>query len=262
MRFRALRTASAGSVVSILLVFSRPLLAQTDICMPQFVDGTAAGLRWQTTLILHNQTTVRAQVMLQLHSPAGQPLSGLMMNRLGPGGMRSQFGPNGQFNPGPINARSMLAYRSAGMGPLQTGFLQIRSQDRIQAHLMLHVFDSGGNLASDTAIIPHTPLRIGNLWMEPFGGSRFGMALANPSDTTPATVTLEFFAEDGTIALATATLQLGIRMQITRFVDEWLADIPPGTVGFVRITATSPICGMALQLRGLAMTQVPILIEN
>ncbi len=262
MRFNALRIVPAGTVVSFLFVFSQTLLAQTNICVPQFVDGVSAGLRWQTTLVLHNQLMTPAQLMLQLYNTTGQPLSGMMMNRPGTGGMQFQFGPNGQFNPNPINARSMLSYRSPGVGPFQNGFLEVQSQDRIQAHLMMHVYDSSGNLLSETGIVPHAPLRIGNFWTNPSGSARFGLALANSSGTTPATVTLEFLAEDGVTPIGTATFQLGPRAQIARFVDEWLTNFVPGTAGFVRITATSPICGLALQFRGLMMTQIPILIEN
>jgi hypothetical protein len=261
VKINALKFATAGAAILSVFAFSQPLLAQTNMCIPQFVDGTSGGLRWQTSIILQNQAMTQAQVMLQLYNTDGRPLAGMMMNRLGPGGMQFQSGSNGQLNPNPINARSMLAYRSPGTEPFQNGFLMIQSQTRIQAHTMLHLHDFSGNLLSETGIIPHPPFAVGSFWINPSAGPRYGLSLANSSATNPATVTLEFFADDGITPLGTVTLQLGPRTQIAKFVDEWFTTMAPGATGFVRITATSSICGLALQLRGLVMTQIPILIE-
>ena len=263
MNTKTLRIRTAGVAFPLfLLMFAQPLRAQTDICIPQFVDGASGGLRWQTTLVLYNQTMSQAQPMLQLYNTAGQPFSGMMMNRLGPGGMQFPLGSNGQLSPNPINARSMISYRSPGTGPFQSGFMMIQSQARIQAHALLHLYDATGNLFSETGIVPHAPFSVGSFWMNPSGGARFGLAMANSSGTNPATVTLEFFGEDGTTPLGTSTLQLGPRTQIARFVDEWFTAIAPGTIGFVRVTAANAVCGLVLQLRGMVMTQIPVLIEN
>lgn len=262
MKIRTLIVIAANVVAGLLFILAQPLEAQTDIWLPQFIDGEAGGLRWQTTLVFHNETTTQAQVMLHLYNTDGQPLSGIMMNRFGSGGMQFQFGPNGQFNPNPINMRSMLAYRSSGSGTFRSGLLQIQSQDQIQAHMMLHVYDSDGNLISETGVVPNAPFVAGNFWVNPSGGARFGLALANPSETAPATVTLDFFEEDGTTPVGSVNLDLGPRTQIARFVDEWLQTFAPITIGFVRITATSPICSVVIQFRDLDMTQIPILIEE
>ena len=34
-----------------------------------------------------------------------------------------------------------------------------------------------------------------------------------------------------------------------------------GDVGFVHVTCENPVCGVALQLRGLRMLQIPISVE-
>jgi hypothetical protein len=141
-----------------MMVFSFVLLvpvaasAQTQICIPQFVDGVSGPYRWQTTVVLQNHEPIMAQVRLQFFDGSGQPSTFMMHRRGAPG--QFQFGRNSPFSPAPINARAMIGYRSGGTGPLQAGFCIIDSSARIQAHVMLHLYDQSGRLLSETGMMP------------------------------------------------------------------------------------------------------------
>ena len=244
-----------------LLLWAPATFAQTQICIPQFVDGIVGPLRWQTTLIVHNQDQVRAQMQMNFYDSSGRPMSGMTMRNNAGRGPHNQVGPNGQFAPNPVGPRAGIGFRSNGQGPLQAGFVQIQSQNRIQAHAMLHLLDAIGNNLSEVGISPHPPFRVGNFFLNHSDGAGGGVSLSNPSGTQPATCNLEVFGEDETTPLGSAQVTLGPRGQLGRFIRELFPGILSDGVGFVRISCDQPVCGLALHLRGLAMTQIPIFIE-
>lgn len=54
---------------------------------------------------------------------------------------------------------------------------------------------------------------------------------------------------------------MGPHAQTARFMRELFPGILTDGVGFVRVTCDNPICPLALHLRGLAMTQIPVVSE-
>ncbi len=235
---------------------------QTQICVPQFVDGALGPYRWQTSLILQNQDQTQAQARLHFLDNNGQPLSGILLReRLGQG-QQMGAGSGGQLETVPINGRTMRSYRSESMGPLQAGYVLIESQNRIQAHAMLHLYDAQGNLVSETGIIPGPQFRSGGFLADQTDGKGLGLALLNPSAEQAAMCSLELYEEDGETPLGTVDVELAPRAQIARILLELFPELLTGEVGFVRVSCDSPVCALALQLRGLQMLQIPVFVEN
>lgn len=88
---------------------------------------------------------------------------------------------------------------------------------------------------------------------------RSALPWRTPGDQT-LSATFEFVAEDGTTVLGTFQVTLGPHAQIARFVREMFPAVPAG-IGFIRITTSSPVCSMALRMRGLDLSQLPIFIN-
>jgi len=243
----------------VVLALAAPSFAQTTLCVPQFVDGTSGSIRWQTTLILMNQEQTQAQVQLQFHDNSGAPIRQLRMTRAHGQGPVQGIDPNGQFSPEPIRARSMIALQSSGEGGLQTGYVTVQSQQRIQVQSRLQVTDQNGNLLGEVGVTPGAQFRMGSFYAGTSEGALVGMSLANPSADQTVTSTVEVVAEGGTI-LGTTDVTLGPHSQIARFLFELFPQLLTDEGVFVRITSQDPVCALVLNLHGLEMFQIPVFV--
>ncbi len=183
----------------VVLALAAPSFAQTTVCVPQFVDGQSGSIRWQTTLILMNQEQTQAQVQLQFRDNAGAPMRQLRMTRAHGQGPAQGVDANGEFSPDSIRARSMVALQSSGEGGLQSGYVMVQSQQRIQVQTRLVITDQGGNLLAEVGVTPGPQFRNGSFYAGTSEGALVGMALANPSADRTVTCNVEVVAEDGTI---------------------------------------------------------------
>ena len=86
-----------------------------------------------------------------------------------------------------------------------------------------------------------------------------GLALSNPGFQA-VTATLEFVGEDGETILGKIQVTLGPHAQIAKFVRELFPAFPDG-IGFIRVTTSAPVCGLALRLHGLDISQVPVFVN-
>jgi hypothetical protein len=235
--------------------------SQTDVCIPQFLNGAAGPFQWKTMLVLQNQEQNQAQVQVQFFNNNGMPLQQLTMSRRGRQGGQGPVNSNGQFNPQPIRARTAVAYRSEGDGGFQSGFAKIQSQSRIRTHARLQLHDSTGNVISETNIVPGPQFRSGSFFADRSDGAGIGLALANPSSSQSATCTLEIFNEDG-VSLGMTQITVGPHSQIAQFLFQAFPNVLEDDVALIEISCDSPVCALALHLRGLSMTQIPIVVED
>jgi hypothetical protein len=250
------------SIIAIALFIAVPslALAQTSppVCIPQFVDGASGQVRWQTTLMIHNQDMTQAQIQLHFYRSDGQPLQ-MMVNERERQRRRIETGPDGQATTN-LGAHTAVSLRSMGQGPLQTGSCLIDSAARIEVHSMIHFYDAQGNLLQETAVISQPQFRAADVPIDQTDSAAVGIAVANPADQS-VVATFEFIAEDGTTVLGSFQVTLGPHAQIARFVREMFPGFPDD-IGSVRITTSSPVCGMVLRLTGLDLMQVPVFINQ
>jgi len=257
MMFR--KTLTVGFVW--LFVMGASAFAQTQVCIPQFLDGVAGPFQWRTTIVVQNQDQNQAQVHLQFYNSNGTPMQQFRMSQRGGQGPFYDVGANGQCDLAPVGARAAVGYQSGGQGSLQAGFVMLQTQNRIQAHAMLQLLDGSGRVISETIINPTAQFRTGSFYADRGDGAAIGLALANLSATQAATCTLDLVSQEG-VVLGTTQLALAANSHTARFLFELFPNIPNDGVGFVRINSDIPICALALRLRDLAMTQIPVVIEN
>lgn len=249
-----------GVLFSFLLLLALPAAAQTDICIPQFVDGMSDGLLWRTTLIVRNQEQTQSQLQIHIRQADGDGMQLRMRQRRGEQAQQHNI-EDGSFSPDAIRERATVAYRSEGDGPLQTGYALVQSQTRIQARAQLQLHDGNGHLLSEVSLVPAAQFQSGTLHVDHTENGQVGLAFVNASDTTTATVTLELFSPDG-VSLGTTTFDLGPRAHIARFVSEWLSGLLTDDVGYLAISSSSPVCGVGVIFREMTMTQAQLFVDE
>lgn len=212
-----------------------PALGQNEVCIPLYVDGVTGPYRWETTLVISNQQQTGAEFRLHFYDSNGQTIPGPILSERRGRGPMSPMGPGGQFDPSPINARTMRSYRSHGEDALQSGYCVVESQDRIEAYAQVRLLDHTGNVLSETGIIPGPQFRSGSFFADRMDGQGVGVAFANTS-ADETTCTLELFAEDGTTSLGTAEIQLGPGSHTMRMLSELFPDLLADEVGFIVVS--------------------------
>ena len=252
----------AGFLLVMIAAGTLPAIAQTAVCIPQFLNGTSQGYTWRTMLILQNREQTQAQVQLRFHDKNGAPLHQFMMRRRGQQGQWGQVGPDGEFSPDPIRARAAVCYCSSGEGNLQAGSVRVRSQSRIHVHARLQLMDSGGQVISESSVVPGPAFRRGWFFADRTEGMDSGLALVNPAADRTTFCTAEVFADNGTVLLGTAPITLGPHSQTARYLFELFPQILAGDVSLIRISCTDPVCALSLYLRGLDFYQIPVVIED
>ncbi len=245
----------------VVLALAAPALAQTTVCVPQFLDGASGPFQWRTTLILMNHEQTQAQVQLQFRDNNGAPMQQLRMTRAHGQGPIHAVDPNGQFNTEPIRARSMVALQSGGEGGLQAGYVLVQSQQRIQVQTRIQLLDHEGNPLAETGISPGPQFRSGSFYAGKPEDAGIGMALANPAADRTVVCTVEVVAEDGTV-LGTTEVTLGPHSQIARYLFELFPQLLTDEGVFVRISCTDPICALVLYLHGFEIYQIPVFVVD
>lgn len=248
--------------ILMIVVSAPPALAQTEICVPQFLNGASGGFTWRTMLVFENREQTQAQVQLRLFNNNGTPLQQLMMMRRGKPGQGGPVGPNGQFSPEPLRARTAAGYCSTGEGGFQAGSVMVQSQSRIQVHARLQLHDPAGNVVSETAITPGPAFRKGWFFADRTEGVQCGLALVNPAEDRTTVCTAEILADDGVTLLGSTPITLGPHSQTAQYLFELFPQILTGDVSLIRITCTDPVCALSLYLRGLEFFQIPVVIED
>jgi hypothetical protein len=236
-------------------------VAQTQVCVPQFVDGIMGPFQWRTTLVLQNQDQMQSQVQLNFYDTNGAPFQGLAIMRRGGSGSHLQVGPAGQLDPEPIQAHSAAGYQSGGQGAMQAGYVMIQSQNRIHVQSRLQLMDSAGNVVSEAIVVPGAQFRQAGFYADRGDGTGIGLALTNPSASETAICTLEVIGFDESI-LGTTQIPLGPHSQTARFLSELFPGVLMDDVGFVRINCSEPVCALAIHMYGFLMSQIPIVIED
>ncbi len=244
-----------------LLAAAGSAFGQTDICIPQFLDGFSGPHQWRTMLIVQNQEQTQAQARFQFYDNDGQVMNQLRLGRRAQNEHHVNTGPGGQFDTDPIRTRAAIAYRSAGDGALKAGFCKVQSQQRLQVHARLEVRNQAGDLLSETSVIPGPAFRLGGFHADRLEGAAIGLALVNPQPITSATCEIQIFDEDGNL-LGSAPKFLGPYSQTAQYLKQTFPQILTDGIGYVVISCDSPVCALALQLRGLSMLQIPVVVIN
>ncbi|HXK62432.1 MAG TPA: hypothetical protein PLP42_21295 [Acidobacteriota bacterium] len=253
------RILAVGVVCACLSPLTLVRAQQNEVCIPQFVVGTSEGFRWETTLMFFNQQSADVNSQWSLFNAAGQPIGATFREQLGQGDPTT-IDATGQFTPSPIASGRARSFRFSSEEALQIGFLLITSDAEMTTHARLHLFDDQGNLISETAVIPGPSFTAGAFFVDATDEQLTGLALTNTSPTTPTNCTLKLFSEASNDQIGDdVTITIAPRNQNSQLVQEIFGEsFLENEAGFVLINCDQPVCALAMQVRGVTATQIPV----
>jgi hypothetical protein len=235
---------------------------ETELCLPQFVHGTFQDdFRWESSILFFNLSDQELTPEFTFRTAEGEPMMGGLRTRLGRGD-ELEIGEGGLFSPAqPFAGRTGTTLRTTSQNEFQSGFVTVRAPGQFGILTRAHLFDAQGNLISETSIIPQPAFRTGGFVIDTMEGQRTGFALTNAGEQ-PATCTLTFFQEGEAEASGEVVLEeLGAHTQRAQNLDEIFPDLFADEAGFVLINCDQPVCALAINMRGVTATQIPIFTD-
>ncbi|HEV8131994.1 MAG TPA: hypothetical protein VGQ81_12135 [Acidobacteriota bacterium] len=202
---------------------------------PQIAIGGGAS----TLFTIHNPTSQKITVKVELFSPNGTsapPGSNIELER---GGTKSvQFGgPEG--NP-------------------SGGWARLSSADRFAATELFQI-RAGSTLVSQVGVLPSSTTTFFRVFAINRGGTRTGLAVANPDDQVGVKVTAKRIDSSG--QSATTEIRLGPLEQQSRFLDELSHDFD-NFDGVVEFSASGPVAAVTLRLDSSQLAALPVITKE
>jgi hypothetical protein len=213
---------------------------------PQVADGTSGDHSWRTSLTLVNRSTNAATASVNFFGDDGTPLNLSIQGKIS-----SQF----KFT---IPALGTLRVQTDGVGPLQTGWARIDTDQSLSGIASFAFFVSGERFVSEVGVPSTVDLRSLLLFAESGERISTGIALANPDDRLSVDVTLTLKDTQAT-PLASHTLTLPPNGHLSKYLSELFPDIPEEFYGRVEVVSTRPIVALALRQRESDFTSLPVI---
>ena len=181
-----------------------------SIIFPHFGDGEIGGGRkFQTTWILSNFTAPdsTATGFFEIYAPSGDPQQ-LTVN----GSTASVF----EFS---LQANQVQRFTSSGEGVVKVGWVHVHSDQRIGGTSIFGIRDQDNGVVTDVGVGASDLGEEFTIFADTIGDSTTGVAVVNPDDTNPLSLSLELHDTDGNL-VATVPQQLGPRGHFARFLPE------------------------------------------
>jgi len=225
---------------------SRLALGQTEILVPQVVDGSdpesPEGTRFEfmTEFFVENQSDQRIQVRIGMTTNEGEPMERFLRSA-SPGGFT--LGDEVTFYLEPHGATYATTVGVGAPGLVQVGWARVTADGPIGLVTNLKHYDASGSgeSLSSAGVIVDPPARAFSSVVRVLQGNSTGIAILNSSDTEPASLNLLLRDHDGT-EVGSATLEIPAHGKIAQFLDE--EGLFPGAnlqVGSVLITSDVPL---------------------
>jgi hypothetical protein len=208
--------------------------AQSVYSVPMVADGTVAGGKRKTTLMLVNPGQTTVQVQLSLTKDDGSPLR-ISFPRLGAG---NQF----SFS---INPGGTQILQSDGSGDGSSGAARIAASAPLRVSHTLSSFDASGNAVGSSSVAAPTPDLEFLIPVDSTSGVTTGVALFNPGPSD-ASVTCKFLDAQGTI-LKSAQLAVAANRKVTRFAAGDLFPDLGNTRGTLDVISSTPVAATAIR---------------
>ena len=226
---------------------------------PQIADGTFTGAFFTTTIFVSNPASSgSANITITFTNSAGDPFNLSFID--------SNSQPIGSGNVVTISSLAGGQSRkivSTAASAIAVGYATVTSDAPITATAVFSQFlgtPGSGTLLSEAAVTSSATATDQDIFIDESFGFRTGLAVANPSLTSPASLTfsLHRLDTDGTPVLTT-TRSLNEGQHTSLFVDELFANDPlaVGLVGTMRIQSDTPVAIVALRFLGSLFTSVP-----
>jgi hypothetical protein len=214
-------------------VLSNTSAAYTDsYYFPHLVIGGG----WQTTITYVNYSPRRVYCQINFHSDLGDALRVPITPTFAVPSLPTVIEPGGSFH---------IETQADPNSALLEGWADAQCTGPVKASLLFRLYN-GGAAVSEASVGAATPAWVFSTFAQIGPRGSTGIALANISTTTQATLTLTAYDSAGQ-ALATRNLSLGPRSHSAVTADQLFIGLA-GFTGSVRITSSSPIIALTLNL--------------
>lgn len=222
----------------------------TRLAFPQIGDGSGAGLKIQTSVILINNTASPTSGKIEFLGSDGKPLA----LRVG-----SQQGTSFDVSLPPSGVKRLT---TAGLGSVKTGWARAVVDQSIRGVALFSISDGAGKLASEVGVDSPWLRKSFRLIADSTGLLDTGIALANPEERegTRVSVTVQLVNLQGSV-VAAKQVQLGPQEHSAQFFTELFSDVPDikEFEGTLRISSSEPLAPLCLRQAGVKLTSAPLL---
>jgi hypothetical protein len=232
------------SIISLFLVaFLSPVLMAAEFgATTQYFPQVAAGAGSVTNFSVHNPGVVAATVRLELRSSDGASFYDSTVT-IPPAGSQT------------VSVGSGITALKVGWARLSATAGEFTAAESFQLTI-------GGEDLPRVGVLPMSPVGKLRFFGLVSGGANTGIAVANPSDTNTANISVRLLTTTGTV-LMTSTTSLAPRTHSARFLSEtpWF----PGLVtfeGMVDVESTEPVILTMLRSDDSLLSAAPVITAS
>ncbi len=240
------------------VAFTVPIPAQNRACVPQFVSGFDGQSFWETDLTITRRSFRPFDVSVSFFDSGGRLFQNVIF-----ADRRTTFGRHllDPLSRNPFMVRTGFEMLPADrFTPLRFGFVVIEAVGSFNVSAGFRQAEITGRFIRETTLRSIEPFRVAEIFAEEVQRQSFGLVVTNIDPFLTAFGTLEFLPTGSQDPLFRIPVQLGPRVQLSRFLTEFFPLLPPGSAGSVRLTFDHPVCALAMDIRDSGMRQVPITV--
>ena len=253
---------STESTVSPVTQTTNPT-TQTTSYFPQVADGTFTGGFFKTTIFIANSASSgSSDVTVTFTTSSGDPFNISFVDSA-----NQPVGSGNVVNIAGLAAGQSRKLISTAATPLAVGFATVQSEPDIVASAVFSQFSGTpqqGTLLSEAAVTSASALSSQAIFVDESGDFRTALAYANPSATTPASITFNLRSlNTGSAPILTTTTTLPANNHKSIYVDELFATggqttpLAVGHVGTMEVLSDTPLAVVSLRFEGSLFTSVP-----
>ncbi len=233
-----LRNPYVGSKAHSLGYYQLEVREAYKLYFAHIANGVFGESRFSTSVILQNTSTLPARGELKLYKSDGSPMS-------------SEFPPTAQTGSSfwfdiPPGGASVITTDGKGTG--SAGYAAVDTTVPITGTAVFSQFDSRGALVTEAAVAASSGIEFFAFPVDNSGDYNTGLAVANISGSTKATLTLKMVDLAGkTLSAKTMTLEPGTQKAVFVGGTGQLFPELPGVRGSLQVWADQPVYAIALR---------------
>lgn len=223
--------------------------AKDRLYFPQVADGLLGNLRYTSSILLFNNTTVSASGTVEFFNSDSTPMNATI------GGVKAATFP---FT---INAGGVARMLTSGEGSARVGWARVKMNKPISGAAIFQVFSTAGELMAEVGVASAAISTSFHMIADSIGAFDTGIALANPAENgAPANVYASLVGKTGaTVASTSFSLDAGkhTALYLTQLFPNYsrIGEFE----GRIRIDAGNPIVPLTLRSIAEKLTSVPVL---
>lgn len=213
-------------------------LQASDLRFPQFAQGNSGTGFWVTEIVFQNTSNTTSSGVIHFRNDAGAPLFVTFEGGVGGTSLNYQ-----------LRGGESAVLTSAGVGPLQTGWVEFDEQSGsgLTGVLTFTFYENPNTPKTEVAVLPSPLSQSFIIPVDYSATSNTGIAIINPLETmqpsvgpaVPARLNIALLLIDssGSLVRSTKILDLGPFNHSAKFIHEFMAGLPANFKGSLIVVA-------------------------